>query len=108
MADLEVFRKMIRRYYRQTYREDGKTKYQQQDLADMIVMNEDELGKRLNGYRDEKTGRAWRLTEENVLDIVLVLSTIRYSIPVCNAHNQHLTDSRLVLSRSCSRMRCSR
>jgi WD40 repeat protein len=74
MADLEAFRKKIRRYYRQIYREDGRTKYQQRDLADAIAMNEDELGKRLHGYRDEKTERVWRLTEENVLDIVLVLA----------------------------------
>src|SRR2546430_16215589 len=70
MADLEAFRKKVRRYYRQRYHLDGKTKYTQGDLAALIPMNEDELGKRLNGYRDEKTGRIWQLTEENVLDSV--------------------------------------
>src|SRR2546423_320913 len=73
MADLEAFRKRVRGYYRQTYRADGK-KYTQQDLAKKLILNEDELGKRLHGYRDEKTGRVWQLTEENVLDIVLALA----------------------------------
>src|SRR5437667_874600 len=73
MADLEAFRKMIRRYYRQTYRADGK-KYTQQDLANTLILHEDELGKRLHGYRDEKTGRVWQLTEENILDIVVTLA----------------------------------
>src|SRR5258708_26155389 len=77
MADLETFRKKVRRYYRKRYHQDGKTKYTQQDLADLIPMNEDELGKRLNGYRDEKTGRVWQLTEENVLDIVLRLAELQ-------------------------------
>src|SRR5438132_4813118 len=73
MADLEAFRKRVRGYYRQTYRADGK-KYTQQDLAKKLILNEDELGKRLHGYQDEKTGRVWQLTKENVLDIVLALA----------------------------------
>src|SRR5579859_3751193 len=77
MADLETFRKKVRGYYRQIYHKDGKTKYTQQDLAALLPMNEDELGKRLNGYRDEKTGRVWQLTEENVLDMVLRLAELQ-------------------------------
>jgi len=55
------------------YNADGK-KYTQRDLAKKLILNEDELGNRLRGYRDEKTSRVWHLTEKNVLDIVLALA----------------------------------
>jgi tetratricopeptide (TPR) repeat protein len=73
MRDLEQFRNRVRNYYRRQYNSDGR-RYTQRDLASVIGLHEDELGKRLHSYHDSKTKRRWDLSGEDVLAIVRTLA----------------------------------
>src|SRR5579883_1549404 len=73
MGDLKKFREIVRHYYRQKTNRDGR-RYTQIELASEIGLHENELSKRLQGYRDHKTGRGWHLTSDDVLAIVRTLA----------------------------------
>ena len=73
MGDLKKFRETVRRYYRQKTNRDGR-RYTQLELASEIGLHENELSKRLQKYRDRKTGRVWLLTSDDVLAIVRTLA----------------------------------
>lgn len=74
MRDVEKFRKLvIDDYCKRAVNKNGR-RSTQIELAREIGLSKGELNKRLHEYKDRKTGRAWHLTEADVLAIVRALA----------------------------------